>query len=67
MSGSDVFQTIGAAAGVLAFAWNLIAQRYGTFTDQTLKDTIEGIRKDAQQNMDRLERIALRQPLQRRS
>ena len=57
MSDNDVFQTIVAAAGVLAFIWNLVAQRFGTFTDQTLKETIEGYRKDMQQNMDRMERI----------
>ena len=40
MSGNDVFQTIGAAAGVLAFSLNIILMRAGTFTVETLRRTM---------------------------
>ena len=67
MSWSDALQSIGAAAGVLALGWNLVNQTFGTFTDRTLKDTVDGNRQDMQQMMDRIERIVDRlAPLQRR-
>ena len=55
MSGNDVFQTIGAAAGVLAFAWNVFLMRAGTFTDETLRRTIEGHGKDMLSMVEKME------------
>lgn len=61
MSGSDVFQTIGAAAGLLAVAWNIYLMRAGTYTDVTLRRTIEGQRKDMLSMIKKMETFAKQQ------
>ena len=55
MSGSDVFQTIGAAAGIFAFAWNVYLMRVGTYTDVTLRRTIEGHGRDMLSMVEKME------------